>query len=224
LLEVLVALAVVALALAIVASGLRLLGRSGSRGAELIARHEALSRGIGVLRRDIERLERAVWKRGDGNAEFVFRGSAAGLAFVVVGSSFPVEDGPHLVVYSITQQDNGIQLTRERAPFEASTTDIERPPGRELVTLVEGRYRLRFLYRSVGGGQWLTYWSDLYSLPDLIGLEVSDLGNDAAMPLIVFRPRVDAERSCVKDESGSCTIGARGSLAADRAFRPKGRN
>jgi general secretion pathway protein J len=228
LLEVLVALAVVALAMAIAGSGLRLLGRSGDRGAAVIARHETLSRGIGVLRRDIERLERAVRKRGD-NAEFVFRGDQGRLTFVVVEPPFPAEAGPHLVVYSIAQQGDDVLLTRERAPFEASTAELEGPPMRDSVAVIEGRYRLRFVYlgRNVGGGRWLSQWSDPYSLPDLIGLEVSDLDarSGAVMPPIVFRPRLDAERSCAKDEGGgSCTIGKRGSLASDSAARSEGRN
>ena len=50
LVEIVVALAVVALTLGIAAGGLRLLGRSGERGAEVIARHDVLSRGLDVLR------------------------------------------------------------------------------------------------------------------------------------------------------------------------------
>ena len=71
LVEMLAALAVVALTLVAAASGLRQLAGSADRGAQVIARHDMFSSGIDVLRRDIERLERVVWKRGE-NTEFVF--------------------------------------------------------------------------------------------------------------------------------------------------------
>ncbi len=225
LIELVVALAVVALTLAIAANGLMLLARSGDRGAQVVARHDVLSRGIDVLRRDIERLERALWKRGD-NAEFVFRGDAAGLTFVVVEPPFPTEAGPYFVVYAIQQRRDGATLTRARTPVRASAADLQRLSADEEVAVIEGPYRLRFLYldRKEGREQWLAQWSDRYRLPDLIGLEVSGLTDGrGAMPPIVFRPRIDAERGCVKEE-GSCTIGAGGALASESAATSEGRS
>jgi prepilin-type N-terminal cleavage/methylation domain-containing protein len=217
LIELVVALAVVALTLAIALNGLILLARSGDRGAQVVARHDALSRGTDVLRHDIERLERAVWKRGD-NAEFVFRGDATGMTFVVVEPPFPTDAGPYFVVYAIQQRRDGAALTRARTPFRASATDIQRASAEEDVPVIEGRYRLRFLYleRKEGREQWLAQWTDRYRLPDLVSLEVSGLdGRGAALP-IVFRPKIEAERGCVKEE-GVCTIGAGGSIASESA-------
>ena len=224
LIELVIALAVVALTLAIAANGLILLARSGDRGAQVMARHDVLSRGTDVLRRDIERLERAVWKRGD-NAEFIFRGDAAGMTFVVVEPPFPTDAGPYFVVYAIQQRRDGATLMRARTPFHASAADIQRLNAEDQVAVIEGPYRLRFLYleRKEGREQWLAQWSDRYRLPDLISLEVSGLDGRGAVPAIVFRPRIDAERGCVKEE-GSCTIGAGGALASESAATSEGRS
>jgi prepilin-type N-terminal cleavage/methylation domain-containing protein len=213
LVEIIVALAVIALTLAIAASGFRLLARSGDRGAQVIARHDVLSRGIDVLRRDIERLERAVWKRGD-KPEFVFHGDATSLIFVVVEPPFPSEAGPYFIVYAVLQQGDGAVLTRSRAPFDTSVADIQRLPTEDAVAVIEGRYQLRFRYldRKDGQARWLSQWPDRHSLPELIRLDVIE--GSGPMPPILFRPRVDAERSCVKDGS-SCTIGTRGVLATE---------
>jgi prepilin-type N-terminal cleavage/methylation domain-containing protein len=209
LIELVVALAVVALTLAIALNGLVLLARSGDRGAHVMARHDMISRGIDVLRRDIERLERVFTKRGD-DADLVFRGDAAGMTFVVVEPPFPTEAGPYFVVYAIQQRRDGATLTRARTPFQASAADIRGLSGEDAVTVIEGPYRLRFLYleRREGRENWLAQWSDRYRLPDLISLEVSGLADGrGAIPPIVFRPRIDAERGCVKEE-GTCTIAA----------------
>jgi general secretion pathway protein J len=217
LIEIVVALAVVALTLGIAAGGLRLLGRSGERGAAVVARHDVLSRGIDVLRRDIERLERVVWKRG-ATPEFVFNGDVQRLTFVAIEPPFPTEAGPYFLIYAVRQRPDGAVLTRERAPYRASVTDIRRLAGSDPVSIIEGPYRLRFLYleRKEGRQRWLPQWSDPQRLPELISLEMSGLAKDSApMPPLVFRPRVDAERSCVKDDDGACTTGRGGLLSSE---------
>src|SRR5262245_2095797 len=67
LIELVVALLLLALTFAIAGAGLRFLARSSDRGTELIGRHDMLSRGLDALRRDIEGLQRVVWKRGRNN-------------------------------------------------------------------------------------------------------------------------------------------------------------
>jgi type II secretory pathway component PulJ len=209
LVEIIVALVVVALTLGLAAGGLRLLGRSGERGAEVIARHDVLSRGLDVLRRDLERLERIVWKRGE-TPELVFHGDTSRLIFVAVEPSFPTEAGPYFLIYAVQQSGGGAVLTRERAPYRASVPDLRRLSGSDTVAVIEGPYRLRFLYleRKDGRQHWAPRWSDTRSLPELISLEVSGpTEGSAPMPPVVFRPRVDAERSCVKEDGIACTIG-----------------
>lgn len=222
LIEVIVALIVTVLTLAIAAGGLRLLSRSGERGAQVIAHHDIVARGVDVLRRDIERLERVVDKRDD-SAEFVFRGDAGNLRFVAIEPPFPSEAGPYVIVYTIAQRLDGVVLTRERAPFQRNA-DIDRLRTADAVAVLEGPYRLRFLYldRKDGRERWLPQWADPFRIPALISLEMSDLAGSASPMSIVFRPRIDAELGCVKDEGGTCTIGTGGALAPQGAAGPGG--
>jgi len=217
LVEMLAALAVVALTLVTAASGLRLLASSGDRGAQLVARHDMFSRGTAVLRRDVERLERVVWKRGQ-NTEFAFHAEATNLTFIVIEPPFPSEPGPYFVVYAILQRPDGDVLTRGRAPFDVSTADIQRLHTEDLVAVLEGPYRFRFGYlaRNEGRERWVSQWSDPHRLPDLISLEVLDRAEGGRpMQPIIFRPRIDAERTCVKETGISCTIGSRGVLVSE---------
>lgn len=209
LVEIVVALAIVALTLGIAAGGMRLLGRSGERGTEVVARHDVLSRGIDVLRRDIARIERIAWKRGEA-PELVFHGEADRLTFVAVEPSFPTEAGPYFLIYSIRQGPNGAVLTRERAPYQASVPDLRRLAGGDSAVVIEGPYRLRFQYleRKEGRQRWVPEWADPQGLPELISLEIVGLTKGgASMPPLVFRPRVDAERSCAKDDGACSTAG-----------------
>ena len=221
LIEIVVALALVGLTLGIAAGGLRLLGRSGERGAELIARHDGLSRGLDVLRHDIERLERVVWKPGE-TAALVFHGDTGRLAFVALEPPFPTEAGPYFLIYSIQQRPDGAVLTRARAPYQASVPDLKRLAGGDAVAVMEGRYRLRFLYleRKDGRQRWVPQWSDPQALPELISLEVSGLTEGGVpLPPLVFHPRVDAERSCVKEDGGACSVGTTGASVSETGAR-----
>jgi general secretion pathway protein J len=205
LIEMVVALAIIAVALALAGTGMRLLGRSGERGAAVIARHDILSRGIDVLRRDIERLERVELKRGAGRGQLAFHGHATRLILVAVEPPFPTEPGPYFIVYTVEQRPDGTTLTRERAPFNAAALDMQRLPTQDAVAVIEGAYRLRFLYLDRKGGRdrWLAQWPDPARLPTLIALEIAGLGG-TAMPPVIFRPRIDAQSGCAQD-GGSCS-------------------
>jgi hypothetical protein len=214
LVEVLAALVVVALTLVTAASGLNLLARSGDRGAAVVSRHDMFSRGIAVLRRDIEQLERVVWKRGQ-DVEFAFHGEAAYLAFVVIEPPFPSEAGPYFIAYSIQRGADGDTLTRGRAPFDYPATDMRRLPTEDLVNVLEGHYRFRFAYLDRKGGRerWLPQWDDARRIPDLVRVEVTSLEGGKPVQPIVFRPKVDAERACASEDGTACTIGSEGALA-----------
>jgi general secretion pathway protein J len=148
-------------------------------------------------------------KRGDTRI-LLFHGDAARLTFVAVEPPFPSEPGPYFIAYAVRQGRDGATLTRERAPFQPSAVDLLRLRAEDSAAVIEGPYRMRFLYleRSGGRERWLTQWSDPLELPRLIALEVTGLADGgAALPLLTFRPRIDAERSCVKD-GGWCSVAA----------------
>lgn len=226
LIELMAALVVLALTFAIAGTGLRFLARSSDRGTELIARHDMLSRGLDAMRRDIERLERVVWKRGRNN-EFAFSGDSRGLTFVGIEPPYPTQAAPFFLIYSILQKSDRGTLVRGRAPFDAGTKDIDRLRGEDEVTVLEGPYTFRFSYyeRKEGRERWVPRWTERDRLPELIRLEILGLGaGGGSMQPIVFRPRIDAEQACVKEDAGACTIKSGGALVPEPAAAPERRN
>jgi general secretion pathway protein J len=218
LVEIVVALTVIALVLVLSATALRLLASSGERGARLAARHDSLSRGIDVLRRDVERMERVMRKNGE-SVEMVFHGDAERLVFVAIEPPFPSEPGPYFISYAIRQQSNGATIVRERAPFQDSAIDILRLPTEDSVAVIEGPYRARFLYLEVKekGERWLPEWPHSDDLPSLIALEIGGVAEGAMR--VVARPRADAERSCIK---GGDTCSLTGKDKDDAGAPPAG--
>ncbi|MBO0767010.1 MAG: prepilin-type N-terminal cleavage/methylation domain-containing protein [Hyphomicrobiaceae bacterium] len=207
LIEIVVAMVVTVLTLGLAAGAFRLLSHSGERGDRLLARHDSLARGIDVLRRDIERLERVTTQRDDGRA-LVFLGDSSHLTFVAVEPPFPTEPGPYFIAYAIRQGRDGATLTRERAPFQRSAIDLSRLRTGDSAAVIEGPYAMRFLYleRTKGRERWLTQWTDPVDPPSLIGLEITGVADGATvLPLLTFRPRIDAEAGCVR-ERGACNF------------------
>ena len=226
LIELVAALVVLALTFAIAGTGLRFLARSSDRGTELIARHDMLSRGLDAMRRDIERLERVVWKRGRNN-EFAFSGDSKGLTFVGIEPPYPTQAAPFFLIYSILQKSDWGKLVRGRAPFDAGAKDVNRLRGEDEVTVLEGPYTFRFSYyeRKEGRERWVPRWTERDRLPELIRLEILGLGaGGGSMQPIVFRPRIDAEQACVKEDAGACTIKSGGALVPAPAAAPERRN
>ena len=226
LVELVAALVVVALTFAIAGSSLRFLARSGDRGTQLIARHDMLSRGIDAMRHDIERLERVAWKRGR-NTEFVFTGDAKGFTFVGVEPPFPTQAAPYFLIYSILQRSDGGTLVRSRAPFDAGAKDLQRVRGEDEVTVLEGPYTFRFAYfeHKEGRDRWVPHWTERERLPEMIRLEIAGTGaNGGSIQPIVFRPRVDAEQSCIKRAGAGCTMNSKGALVPEPTTTPERKN
>lgn len=219
LIELVAALVVVALTFAVAGSSFRFLARSGDRGTELIARHDMLSRGIDAMRHDIERLERVAWKRGR-NSEFVFSGDSKGFTFVGVEPPFPTQAAPFFLLYTIQQGKDWSTLARSRAPFDAGAKDLQKLRGEDEVTVLEGPYRFQFSYyeRKEGRDHWVPRWTERDRLPDMIRLEIGGAGSIAP---IVFRPRVDAEHSCIKQSGTGCTINFKGVLQPEPVATPE---
>ena len=226
LIELVAALVVLVLTFTIAGTGLRFLARSSDRGTELIARHDMLSRGLDALRRDIEGLQRVVWRRGRNN-EFVFSGDSKGLTFVAIEPPHPTQAAPFFLIYSILQRSDWGTLVRGRAPFDAGAKTIDGLRGEDEVTVLEGAYTLRFSYyeRKQGQERWVPRWTERDRLPELIRLEIVSLGaGGGPLQPIVLRPRIDAEQGCIKEGAGACTMKSGGLLVPEPAAAPERRN
>jgi general secretion pathway protein J len=213
LVELVAALIVIALTLGSVVTAVRLLGLSGERGARVIARQDMLSRGVDVLRRDIERLERVMRKREDA-LEFVFDGDEKSLTFVLIEPAVPSRPGPYFIFYYVEQGEGSNALVRGRVPYDAMAKDIRRLRPQDEVSVLEGPYDFRFAYLLREGGQesWIPRWLNHDRLPALIKLEMVGRGRAADLPPLVFRQRIDAEQGCIKDKAGPCTLRSGGAL------------
>jgi general secretion pathway protein J len=215
LLEVLLALALTATIMSLAGGALQGLSRGAARSEAAAARIETVTRGLGALRMDLQRIERATQISGAGDkaaASLIFSGRQRTLTFVRIEPGFPTAPGSYLITYAARKDKSGnSQLVRIREPFDPTS---RRTRGAETdsdeVVVIEGPYELMFSYfagaavRGVRTG-WRDTWSDPVALPDLIRLELRPTDSAApTLPVLVVRPTVTLQAACLGDRKDAC--------------------
>lgn len=215
LIEIMVALVLFATILSLAGTGIRLLGASASLGAATIDRNEMLARGIGVLRKDMERIERLTELRGD-QPEFLFTGEASRIEMIAIEPPYPSEPGHYVITYTIARAGGTSRLVRSRVASTAFGAPPVSPGESDTVTLIEGPFEMRFSFLErgqEGNSRWTNQWVERRAIPSLVRLEVlGALRGRAVMPPIIVRPRIDAETSCLDEESDVCSATNNGVL------------
>lgn len=233
LVEVLVALAVLAMILSVSGTAFRILSRGATLGERSMGRVDMIARGYAAIRRDFTRIERAVVSEPSQeqaerqkDSKYVFSGDAAGLSFVVVEPAYPTDPGSYQITYSVRRGGDITELVRARDVYDPGQ---KRPSRRrdeaEEVTVLYGPYAIAFRYldRSGERERWIDRWSDTRRMPALIRLDVASRtpGVPSPPPLLV-RPRIDAEIACVSDSKRACSARNNGTLQDPAPVQPGG--
>lgn len=208
LIEVLVAVAIVAMMLGTIGTALRLMSDAASRGSRDVDRLDMVSRGLAAIRQDIARMERVVAMERK-EARFVFEGAASHMSFVVIEPSYPSDPGSYIVSYSVRKYGGGAQFVRARDIYDPDkrTKRGVRDDAAEVVVL-EGPYRfeLSFLTQVGPRQQWSPRWNQPGQLPPLIRLEMTSTDPRVpSVPPLIVRPRIDAETTCLAGANQPCT-------------------
>jgi general secretion pathway protein J len=189
LLEMLVAVTLLALVLASVAGALGLSGRAFEG-----ASRRTQSAGDLALARDLLRRTLGAafpLTSGDiGQARILFEGNAATVQFVRMVPPGPGGGGAMLAEFRIEGEPGAQRLLYRQAPLDGGEPHAS--------TLLTGAYDLRFDYLAgdpAGGGTWRADWPRRMALPALVRLSIRAGGRE--LPASLVRPRVDADRGCV---------------------------
>lgn len=189
LLEVLVALTLLALVLAAGTGAIGQIGEGFARGTQRVEQVQDLALARDVLRRQAARALPVV-EGGVDRARYLFEGTADSVVFPILEAPAPGRGGPALARFAVEPSPLGRRLVYSQRPLEGG-------PERRSV-LAEGPYgfRLSYLGRAADGAVgWRDAWDTDAALPLLIRLEMTVEGR--AVPAAVARFRADAERGCV---------------------------
>ena len=179
LLELLVALVLLALAMVIIPSTLRLASRAVTTSAELVEQtgdHAAMS----FIEQTVAQAMPLFERDQDGNLQIAFKGERSGLSFVAPLTGGPAGGGLYLMrLQSAVNELTGLQsLDLNLAPFVASHGEEAEPPLPEQRRILGRLASAEFRYFGIAEGQstpgWQQTWSRKDRLPDLVELTYVD--------------------------------------------------
>jgi len=206
LMEVLVAMTLLALLMTALSGSIGFVGRSWDRGWETGEKSAAFSRIEGTLRRMIERSVPVTVRAGK-NRRFLFQGTATGMR--LVAHDAPSGSAGALYVQEIVVTGTGSQgqILYRQYPFGDSPT---RPDTASEAQMLSGDFSIAFSYfgspRPPAPPAWLDSWTSDRTLPDLIQVKIAAAGQTPWPPIIVH-PFITAEYDCVQPtDTGLCRL------------------
>lgn len=199
LLELLVALTLLAVVMSFLVSGLRLGARTWNAGVARSEQAEEFRTTYRVLRQMLGSMRADIVNAG-GQPEYVFAGEARRMRFVAALPQSAVGQGYHVIWLQEVEQDDGAALRLYWRPFGGSEAELPEQDDEQSAELVGGLQKVSFSYfQSAGPGQneaWLDGWESKDDLPVLVRVDLRGVrGID--WPEIVVPIRVEAERDCV---------------------------
>lgn len=191
LMEVLAALALLALLLLGVYSGVRSTTLSVSHGSSVIARLDEVRGAREFLRRQLSSATTLPWKLLDSGVPLAFEGDTRHLRFVSTLPGYLGKLGPQVIEITLANDDNdGHELQARLSPLPGSQSTVT--AGAQDVLLSHVR-SLHVRYAAHGTSAWQDQWNQPAALPGAIEITVvPEEGSDAWPPLVVA-PRQDPD-------------------------------
>ena len=196
LLELLVAMTVLALLMSILFGGLRFGARVWETGD---ARAQELSElGVvhGFLRRLLAQAYPASLSDPPAPKRLAFIGTSDGATFVGLAPAHLATGGFYLFALELADGDDGRGLVLTWQPFRAGENDLVLDDATRRKVLLEPIESASFAYlgwgSTDGAPQWQDHWEDDARLPALIRLRLTLADRPWPWPDLVVRPMIDA--------------------------------
>lgn len=191
LMEVLAALALLAILLLGVYSGVRSTTLSVGHGSAVIARLDEVRGGREFLRRQLSSATALPWKTVDDNVPVVFDGDATHVRFVSTLPGYLGKLGPQVIEIMLADDGKeGHSLEAHLSPLPGSQSRLVAGAQDVLLTRVRS---LHIRYARRGSAVWQEQWSEPMVLPGVVEISVvPEEGADGWPPLLVA-PRQDPD-------------------------------
>lgn len=193
LLEIIAALALLALLMLGVWAGIRTVTHSVSRGRAIASRLDIQRGAEQFLRRNLSQIRPIPWARNDKGRAVVFVGKPHAMRFVAPLPGFLGRMGPQLQTLKLVPDDHGTMRLEVAFALLPPDGSAPRPFGKPEV-LMRGIQQGHFIYRGTDLKRhdtgWKNRWTDFSRLPSLV--EVSLRPVHGTWPTLDVPLRVDA--------------------------------
>lgn len=211
LLELLVALTLLAVVLTFAFGGLRFGAKAWESGDRRIERLSEFQVAHRVVTRILSQAFPIVL-RNDGGLRYAFEGTAAGVSFVAFMPHYPDVAGPYIIKLEIVKTDQGNELRLKRAPFTPSVHDLTLSKSDEDEPIFETPYRMTFSYfdagEGTGDGAWVERWDHDARMPTKVRLRVFTPDDAPSYwPDLIARLVINMDSAClVADKENLCRL------------------
>lgn len=189
LLEVLAALALLALLLLGVYSGVSMTTASVRRGTLAIDRLDEVRSARELLRRELSEATALPWAVSDARRPMVFAGRSDTLRFVAPLPGYLGKRGAQVLTLHLRDEADGTQtLEMAFAPLPMSASPL--PPAAP-EALLKGLHGMRFRY-AASDGAWTDTWGDRTVLPALVQIDTGGQAREPEWPTLTVAPRETA--------------------------------
>lgn len=191
LMEVLAALALLAILLLGVYSGVRSTTLTVSHGSSAIARLDEVRGAREFLRRQLSSATALPWKMLDERTPIVFEGDATHLRFVSTLPGYLGKLGPQVIEVVLTEEGReGHALEARLSPLPGSQSTVTGGAGDTLLAHVRS---LRVRYAPRGSLTWQDHWNEPTVLPGAVEISLMPEEGIDAWPPLVVAPRQDPD-------------------------------
>ncbi len=195
LVEVLIAIALLALLSVMILGALRLGVRAWERGDAAYTGVEDVSFAQLILRRSLEEAYPQL-VRGESATVIDFNGSETGVSFLgPAPQSLRPAGRARIVVRSVADGESVtlvIEIRPELANPENNGAVIVEP-------LIEGLESVKFSYLPLGESGWRSAWTNETRLPALVKIEAEITGGGRVWPTLIIAPRIGVDVACRYD-------------------------
>lgn len=178
LLEILLATALLAAAMALAFATLRAAGATVQRGEALAARNERIRAVLEFLRQRIGGTQGLVFETDPAtNLDWRFEGAPERMRFVADLPDYLGRGGPHLHVLQVARSGDGLALQVDFRMVQAGNA-VDGSAARPPEPLADGLLSVAFDYRlpPIGNapGAWVSHWRQPGALPRQVRVRISD--------------------------------------------------
>ncbi|NID14906.1 prepilin-type N-terminal cleavage/methylation domain-containing protein [Luteibacter yeojuensis] len=196
LMEVLAALALLALLLLGVYSGVRSTTLSVGHGSSLIARIDEVRAAREFLRRQLSSATALPWKVLDGNTPVVFEGDASHVRFVSTLPGYLGKLGPQVIEIGLGKDGEEDRALEARlSPLPGSQAKVV-DGAQDILLPHVSSIRLRYSRR--GSSAWQDRWGEPMVLPGAVEITVVPEEGGDAWPALIVAPRQDPDATDVR--------------------------
>jgi general secretion pathway protein J len=205
--EVLVAMTLLALLMTALSGSIGFVGRSWDRGWVASEKSAAFSRIESTVRRMVERAF-PVTVRVEKNQRFLFEGKETSLRLVAHDAPGGSAGALYVQEIAVTGTGSQRQLLYRQYLFRSGASRPERVTEAQMLS---GDFSIAFSYfgsaRPSTPPVWLESWTSDRTLPVLVQVTIQT-GDEPPWPPIMVRPLITAEFDCVRQtEAGLCRLG-----------------